>query len=183
MSCVTVKVPQSPQHFACIRRSGITSRSKCAIFSISQMSCSSAGPRGPAVMMLVLSATGAPGALVKTFDVDMVNSRGVICADGCSAVPGGAADHAAEVSRREMRVLVGEHVGLDVAEGRARLVPDAFVEGLNDVILEVLGARMRLHDRLPLRGAEFVVGHAQNIHLDASRYQRHDRVHVLWNAW
>src|SRR5438874_3266614 len=55
-----------------MRRSGITSRSKCAIFSMCQMSCSSAGPRGPAVMMLVLSATGAPVALVKTFDVDMI---------------------------------------------------------------------------------------------------------------
>src|SRR5438309_6881167 len=42
---------------------------------MSQMSCSSAGPRGPAVMMLVLSATGAPVALVKVFDLDMVNSR------------------------------------------------------------------------------------------------------------
>jgi hypothetical protein len=38
--------------YTCMRRSGITSRSKCAIFSISQTSCSSAGPRGPAVMML-----------------------------------------------------------------------------------------------------------------------------------
>jgi hypothetical protein len=30
-------------------------------------------PRGPAVMMLVLSATGAPVAFVKIFDDDMVN--------------------------------------------------------------------------------------------------------------
>src|SRR6185436_18693180 len=35
-----------------------------AIFSISQISCSSAGPRRPAVMMLVLSATGDPVAFV-----------------------------------------------------------------------------------------------------------------------
>src|ERR1700739_949951 len=63
MSLVTVKVPYAPQPFACMRRSGITSRSNCAIFSINQMSCSSAGPRGPAVMMLVLSGTGAPVAL------------------------------------------------------------------------------------------------------------------------
>jgi hypothetical protein len=53
------------------------------------MSCSSAGPRGPAVMMLVLSATGAPVALVKTFDVDMVNSRVVICVAGIRAAPKG----------------------------------------------------------------------------------------------
>ena len=53
MSSVTVKVPWAPQPLACMRRSGITSRSKCAIFSISQISCSSAafvargGPAGP----------------------------------------------------------------------------------------------------------------------------------------
>src|SRR3984893_217479 len=46
MSWVTVKVPCAPQPLACMRRSGITSRSKCAIFSISQMSCSSAMIRG-----------------------------------------------------------------------------------------------------------------------------------------
>src|SRR5947209_8751702 len=72
-----------------MRRSGITSRSNCASFSISQTSCSRAGPRGPAVMMLVLSATGGPVALVKTFDVDMVNSRVAICVDGIRAAPKG----------------------------------------------------------------------------------------------
>ena len=40
---------------------------KCAIFSMSQISWSNAGPRGPAVMMLVLSNTGAPVALVSPF--------------------------------------------------------------------------------------------------------------------
>src|SRR5712672_1101611 len=55
-----------------MRRSGITSRSKCANFSISQISCSSAGPRRPAVMMLVLSATGDPVALVNRVVVMIV---------------------------------------------------------------------------------------------------------------
>src|SRR6266404_4823928 len=45
-----------------MRRSGITSRAKCASFSISQTSCSRAGPRGPAVWMLRLSVTGVPDA-------------------------------------------------------------------------------------------------------------------------
>ncbi len=48
MSWVTVKVPWAPQPLACMRRSGITSRSKCAIFAASQMSSSSAGRRRPA---------------------------------------------------------------------------------------------------------------------------------------
>jgi hypothetical protein len=38
---------------------------KCASFSISQTSRSRAGPRGPAVGMFVLSATGAPAAFEK----------------------------------------------------------------------------------------------------------------------
>src|SRR5258707_12334137 len=67
-----------------MRRSGIASRSEWAIFSIRQMFCSSAGPRGPAVMMLVLSATGAPVALVKTFDVDITGSLGKIRYSGCT---------------------------------------------------------------------------------------------------
>jgi len=71
MSCVTVKVPWAPHPLACMRRSGITSRSKCAIFSISQISCSNTGPRRPAVMMLVLSATRDPVALVNRFVLDM----------------------------------------------------------------------------------------------------------------
>jgi hypothetical protein len=71
MSCVTVKVPWAPQPFACIRRSGITSRSKCAIFSISQMSCSSAGSR-------------APVALVKILDEGMVNSGVAVWVERCS---------------------------------------------------------------------------------------------------
>src|SRR6516164_4652699 len=48
-----------------MRRSGMTSRAKCASFSISHTSCSSAGPRGPAVWMFTLSVTGAPEACVR----------------------------------------------------------------------------------------------------------------------
>src|SRR3982074_974860 len=62
MSWVTVKMPGAPEPLACMRRSGITSRAKCASFSISQTSCNSAGPRGPAVWMFKLSVTGVPDA-------------------------------------------------------------------------------------------------------------------------
>ena len=50
MSCVTVKVPYAPEPLACMRRSGMTSRSKWASFSRNQTSCRSCGPRGPAVI-------------------------------------------------------------------------------------------------------------------------------------
>ena len=49
MSCVTVNVPYAPEPLACIRLSGITSRSKCASFSRNQGSCIMIGPRCPAV--------------------------------------------------------------------------------------------------------------------------------------
>src|ERR1700730_3649907 len=64
-----------PQPLACILRSGMTSRSKCASFSISQMSWSRAGPRRPAVKIFVLSGTGAPVALVKRSVFDIMNSH------------------------------------------------------------------------------------------------------------
>src|SRR5712691_5450024 len=149
MSWVTVNVPWAPQPLACMRRSGITSRSKWASFSISQMSCSKAGPRGPAVMMLVLSATGAPVALVNRSVSDMMG--------GGLPAPGGVADHAAEVAAGKMRILVREHVGLHVAERRLRLVLDAVVERLDDVFLEVRAARVRMHYRLALRIAVLAI--------------------------
>ena len=66
---------RKPRVEACILRSGMTSRSKCASFSISQMSWSRAGPRRPAVIIFVLSGTGAPVALVKRSGFDIMNSQ------------------------------------------------------------------------------------------------------------
>src|SRR6266851_9525651 len=99
-----------------------------------------------------------------------------------SAAPGGAADHAAEVAAMEVRLLVRDHVGLDVAEGRLRLVLDAVVERLDDVFLEMLGTRMGAHHSLALGVAVFGMGQAEHIHFHADRHQRHDGVHVLRNA-
>src|SRR3546814_17019607 len=48
MSLVTVKVPTAPEPLACMRRSGLTSRTQLASFSLSHASCDSYGPRGPA---------------------------------------------------------------------------------------------------------------------------------------
>src|SRR5712671_710277 len=184
MSCVTVKVPCAPQPFACMRRSGITSRSKCASFSSSQISCSNAGPRGPAVMMLVLSATGAPVALVKRFVVDMRNSPWVMeggVTPTCLAGPSGGADHAAEIPGSEGGILVGENVGLDVAEGRIRLVVDAVVEGLDDLFLEVAGARVCADDGCALGLREVGKSDAEHVHFDTGGKERDDGMHVLRN--
>ena len=67
ISLVTVKVPNAPDPFACMRRSGITSRAKWPNFSINQTSCINTGPRFPAVAELRLSGTGAPKAVVRFF--------------------------------------------------------------------------------------------------------------------
>src|SRR5882757_8743169 len=96
--------------------------------------------------------------------------------------PSGSSDHAAEIAADEVRILVREHVGLDVAEGRLRLVLDAVVEGLEDVLLKMPSTRMRMNHSLALRVAVFGIGQAEDIHLDAGGYQGDDRVHVLRDA-
>src|SRR5690625_3932195 len=65
MSFVTVNVPKAPEPLACMRRSGITSRTKLASFSFSQVSWAKSGPRGPAVRLSRLVVTGAPALVVR----------------------------------------------------------------------------------------------------------------------
>src|SRR5690625_7529423 len=65
ISLVTVKVPKAPEPLACMRRSGITSRTKLANFSFSQVSWAKRGPRGPAVKLSRLDTTGATKTVVK----------------------------------------------------------------------------------------------------------------------
>src|SRR5258707_1026421 len=89
-----------------------------------------------------------------------------------SARPGRAADHGAEIAAPEGWVLVREHIGLDVAEGRLGLVPDAVVERLDDVLLEAGGARMRRDDRRALGIAVLGVAEAEHVHLDAGGDER-----------
>src|SRR5947208_14548459 len=163
MSCVTVKVPCAPAPLACMRRSGMTSRSKCASFSINQRSCSSAGPRGPAVRMFRLSVTGVPVACVKCWRFFSSDTVVLLRSSGVSAWPGGPADDIAEIRPVKMRILIREDVGLDVAEGRIRLVLDALVESLDDVFFEVLRTRMGLHDRLALDVAVFAISQPEDV--------------------
>src|SRR5882757_4176749 len=88
-------------------------------------------------------------------------------ARGSSASPGRSPNHAAEIAAPESRVLFREHVGLDVAECRVGLVFDAIVERLDNVFLELIGARMRVHDRYTFSVAVFGIGQPQHVHLDA----------------
>src|SRR6202011_1983836 len=84
--------------------------------------------------------------------------------------PGGSSDDAAEIAAGEVRILIREHVGLDVAEGRLRLVLDAIVEGLDDVFHEMRSTRMCMHHRLALRVAVLGIAQPEHIHFDAARH-------------
>ena len=78
MSWVTVKVPYAPEPLACMRRSGITSRSKWASFSKNHTSCNNCGPRGPAVRTFWLSTTGAPPVVVKKGQTGLVLMKNLL---------------------------------------------------------------------------------------------------------
>src|ERR1700720_3378011 len=168
-----------------MRRSGITSRSKCASFSSSQMSCNSAGPRGPAVMMLVLSATGAPFSLVKRLVCDIKNPPpwmdGERWANCSLSGPGGGGDHAAEILGPGV-ILIGEHIGLDVAKGGLGPGMDGVVKGLDDLFLEAAGARVCVDDGFAFSVGELGKGDPQHVHLDAGGHERDDGMHVLRDA-
>jgi hypothetical protein len=53
------------------------------------------------------------------------------------ALPGRGADHAAEILGPEGGIRVGEHIGVDIAEGRFRPVVKAVVKGLDDLFLSI----------------------------------------------
>src|SRR3977135_614946 len=109
--------------------------------------------------------------LSKYFRSEASPSRGARTPRGPSAPPGRSANHAAEIAAPESRVLVREHVGLDVAECRVGLAFDGVVARPDDVFLELLGARMRVRARFAFRVAIFGIGQPQHVHLDAGRHQ------------
>src|ERR1700712_2382577 len=202
MSWVTVKVPNAPDPFACMRRSGITSRSKWASFSRNHTSSSSAGPRGPAVRMFWLSTTGAPKTVVSFFmrdpsiyaicngsrsvglsrRISAATAARIVRVTGLAVVPCGTQDDLAKIQAPVRRIAQFEHVGLDVAEGRLGLLDCSLREGTDDAVLEVLLTRMRSHDLNPLFVAEVVVSHAEHVHLDPGGHERDDRLQMFRHA-
>ena len=87
-----------------------------------------------------------------------------------------------KLTRAKCRVLIRDHVGVDVAKRRPRLVLVAVVEGLNDVFFETRSTRMCMHHRLALRVGVLGIAYPQYIHFDAGCHQGYDRVHVLRDA-
>ncbi len=87
-----------------------------------------------------------------------------------SGWPSGSANHAAEVAAAEGRILICEHVGLNVAKCGLWLVLYPVVESLDDVFLEMIGARVCMHDSLAFNVAILSVSETEHVHFDASSY-------------
>src|SRR6478672_9101513 len=98
------------------------------------------------------------------------------------AGPGGGADHAAEILGPERGILVGEHIGVDGAESRLGLAVEAVVKGLDDLFLEMAGARVRADHRFALGLGELGKSDAEHVHLDAGGNECNDGMHVRWDA-
>src|ERR1700680_2242870 len=98
------------------------------------------------------------------------------------AGPGRGADHAAEILGSEGGGLVGEHVGVDSAEGRLGIMVEAVGEGVDDLFLKATGARVRADDGLALGLGELGKSDTEHVHLDAGGNERDDGMHVRWDA-
>src|SRR5579859_1538458 len=98
------------------------------------------------------------------------------------AAPRGVTNHAAEVAAAEVGVFVCEYVRFHVSKGGLRLVFDAVVEGLQDILLEISPARERLHDCVAVGVRKAGVVDSEHVHFDACRDEGNDRMHVLRDA-
>ena len=104
------------------------------------------------------------------------------CPDGVlSSWPGRAADDTAKIGAMEVRVFVGENVGVDVAKRRVWPVFESVVEGLNDFLLEPGRAGVGRNHGVALLVWELLVGDTEHVHLDASGDEGDDWVHVHWD--
>src|SRR5438270_7845307 len=100
------------------------------------------------------------------------------CGADMLAGPGGGADHAAEILGSEGGILIGEHIGLDIAEGRLGLGVDAVVEGLDDRFLEALGARVRADHGGALGLRDLGNSDAESVHIARLGQEREDGMHM-----
>jgi hypothetical protein len=65
-------------------------------------------------------------------------------------------------------VLGGQHVIVDGAERTVRTMLHPIVEGLDDIVLEVIAARVRRDHRFALGVSKLLIGDPQHVHLDAN---------------
>ena len=99
-----------------------------------------------------------------------------------SSRPGGVQDDLAKIGALELRIFVCQHVIVHGAKGAIRPMLHAVIEGVNNVLFEVIAAGMGGHHAKPLLFAEILIGNAENIHLDASGDECHHRFLALGDA-
>src|SRR3977135_4008182 len=99
-----------------------------------------------------------------------------------SARPGGVEYDAAEVGGLEAPVLEGQYVIVDGAERTVRAMLHPIIEGLDDIVFEVVATRVRCDHRFALGVGELLIGDPEHVHLDTRGDERHFRLLVLWDA-
>src|SRR5271157_3660317 len=88
-------------------------------------------------------------------------------------------DNAAKVGPFELRVEQCEHIVVHGSEGGLRLVAESIVKGVDDLLLEVIPARMRVDYRLAMSVGYVKVAKSEDVHLNARCHEGHFRLLVL----
>src|ERR1700730_7465276 len=96
--------------------------------------------------------------------------------------PGRVKDDAAKVGPFEFRVEQREHVVVHGSEGGLGLVAESIVKGVDDLLLEMIPAWMRLDYRLPVSIRYVKVTKSEDVHVDAGCDEGHFRLLVLGDA-
>jgi len=97
-------------------------------------------------------------------------------------VPGRIQDDATEITPLEFRIMEREHIVVHRSKRSLRLVAESIVKGVNNLLLEMVAAGMRLNHRLTLGVGHAKVADAENVHLYTRSHQRYFGFLVLGNA-
>ena len=97
-----------------------------------------------------------------------------------SSRPGGVQDDLAKIGALELRIFVSQHVIVHGAKGAIRPMLHAVIEGVNNVLFEVIAAGMGGHHAKPQLFVK--VGEPENVHLDAGGDECHHRLLMLGDA-
>ena len=93
-----------------------------------------------------------------------------------SSLPGGVQDDLAKIGALELQIFVCQHVIVHSAKGAIRPMLHAVIEGVNNVLFEVIAAGMGGHHAKPLLFVKVIIGEPENVHLDAGGDECHHRL-------
>jgi len=118
-------------------------------------------------------------SLPETLLPDPTTRPGVV--DGTSTMVG-TEYLSTQLLARRPAIFVCEYIRFHVSESSLRIMLDAVVEGLQNVLFEMGCARVRLYDRDAVGVSEAAVVDSEYIHFDACRHGGNYRAHVLRDA-